>query len=505
MVLYHASTMYHLLCCIVHRLAFNSNEDAHLLLLEYIKPQKERESFYKKLCDFGFFSDVRYVPEQQFKLKKGIALNENSTKKQINTVINNISNAFENWFSSDVKNYSNFYVASDQHSFGIYLMKNKIPYIYMEDASGMLSEQDRYLSITKSNNLTNHIINEYLGGAGRNECVKAKLCDLAHQKKGFYDEKAVDFSIYQTLKNIIPQHIPTLLKFFGNINTTIKSDKNICLFLTQDLNTLKIKDLDLQELMMTTIVDYVCPDHTLVIKPHPKDRWQNYRRIFPSAQILQRGVPSELLPFTIDGDIDIALTASSTSIRGVTEFAKHSYSFTTEIEVHRERLDSMYIAVELLKELKIFSSVKVQNINEIQINCLLDNAGIKTEGNTILIDGGIKTPSQIEYDNYDLVLCLNLGNVLNYCSSENTDNTFMIDAHFIPQSDSLINEKHYSIFAHCSNEKLITQLNSIKFFRKLKNTKSKINVTCHKITKEISEKLNAKLRQDMEWKEKENE
>ena len=163
MVLYHASTMYHLLSCIVHKLAYHSDEQAELLVLEYIKPQKERYAFLTKLNDFGFFSKVRYVPEQKFKLKKGIALDENSTEKEINTVINNIASAFESWFNSDIKNYSDIYVASDQHSCGIYLIKNNIPYTYMEDASGMLSEQSRYLSITKNNNLTNHIANERLG------------------------------------------------------------------------------------------------------------------------------------------------------------------------------------------------------------------------------------------------------------------------------------------------------------------------------------------------------
>lgn len=116
MVLYHASTMYHLLCCIVHKLAYNADEEAELLILEYIKPEKERSAFLKKLNDFGFFSSIRYVPEQQFKLKKGIALDENSSEKQINTVINYISSAFESWFGKDMRAYSEIYVASDQHS-----------------------------------------------------------------------------------------------------------------------------------------------------------------------------------------------------------------------------------------------------------------------------------------------------------------------------------------------------------------------------------------------------
>ncbi len=493
--------MYHLLCCIVHKLAYNSDENAELLILEYIKPEKERKAFLEKLINYGLFSKVRYVPEQQFKLKKGIALDENSTEKQIHTVINNISSAFESWFCDDMKKYSEIYVASDQHSCGIYLIKNKIPYTYMEDASGMLSEQNRYLSITKSNNLTNHIISEYLGCAGRNEYVKAKLCDLEHQQKSFHDEKAVNFSIYQTLKNIIPGQVPTLLGFFGNISSTIKSDKKICLFLTQDLNTLKIKDLDLQELIMTSLVDYFCPDYTLIIKPHPKDRWQNYSRIFPDSLLLEKSVPSELLPFVIEGKIDMALTASSTSIRGVTEFANKAYSFTTEIETHRERLDSMFAVTEILKELKITDNVAVCNINEEQICNFLDNAGIKTNGDKFLINGGIAKTDNTDFENKSIVLCLNLGNILNYNPDNNSKNMFVIRAEYKPESDSLFQDESFLIFAYCIDESYIEKFEKISFTRNLKYSKASVEITCTKLTNEIAEKLNAKLFRDIEWEE----
>lgn len=493
--------MYHLLCCIVHKLAYYKDDNAELLILEYIKPEKERKAFLDKLLSYGFFSKIRYVPEQQFKLKKGIALNEQSCEKDINTVIDNISSAFENWFSDDMKKYREIYVASDQHSCGIYLIKNKISYTYMEDASGMLSEQARYLSITKSNNLTNHIINNYLGCAGRNEYVKAKLCDLKHQKSGFYDEKAVDFSIYHTLKDVIPEKIPVLLKFFGDITSTVKSDKKICLFLTQDLNTLKVKDLDLQELMMTTLVDYLCPDYKLIIKPHPKDRWQNYKRIFPDCQLLEKSVPSELLPFTIDGEIDMALTASSTSVRGVAEFAKKAYSFTTEIETHRERIDSMFAVTEVLKEIRVTENVTVWNINEEQICNFLDNAGIKTNGNDILIDGGICREESSDFENYSLVFCLNLGNVLNYNPNNNSENMFVIKADFHSEKDSLFEETSYIIFAYCIDESYADKIKNVHITKNLKYSKANVEISAQQLTNEIAEKLGAKLRRDIEWEE----
>lgn len=501
MVLYHASTMYHLLYCIVHKLSFNRDKDCELLLVEYIKPLKERTAFLEKLKAYGFFSKIRYVPEQQFKLKKGIALDENSSEKDIKTVINNISSAFENWFGGDMKKYSEIYVASDQHSCGIYLINNKISYTYMEDASGMLSEQSRYLSITKSNNRTNYIINEYLGCAGRNEYVKAKLCDLKHQQKGFHDEKAVDFSVYNALKNIIPDKVPVLLEFFGNIRTVIRSSKKICLFLTQDLNTLKIKDLDLQELTTTTLVDYFCPDCKLIIKPHPKDRWQNYKRIFPNAAILEKSVPSELLPFAIDGEIDTVLTASSTSIRGVSEFAKKAYSFTTEIETHRERIDSMFALTEVLKQIGIEDSVAVCNINEEQMLNFLDNAGIKPNGNDIIIDGGINKTEITDLESCRILFCLNLSNKLNYGKDYGCRDKFVIKAKFIPDSDSLFEEKEHLIFAYSNDNLLSEKLSEINIRRKLYHSKAEVEINCEKIATELDEKFRAELLGEAEQEE----
>ena len=53
MILYHASTMYHLLCCIVHKLAYHPDDNAELLMLEYIKPDKNRKAFLKQVLDSG--------------------------------------------------------------------------------------------------------------------------------------------------------------------------------------------------------------------------------------------------------------------------------------------------------------------------------------------------------------------------------------------------------------------------------------------------------------------
>lgn len=502
MILYHASTMYHLLCCIVHKLAYHPDDDAELLMLEYIKPDKNRKAFLKQVLDSGFFATARYVPEQKFKLKKGNALDDTSNEKEIKAVIENISKTFESWFDEDITKFDEIYVASDQHSLGIYLTSKGIPYHYFEDASGMLSEQSRYISITKSNNMTNHIINEYLGCMGRSSCVKSKLCDLRHQQKGFYDEKAEDFCIYDILKFKIPDKVQEIINFFGDIPHKIRGDKKICLYLTQDLNTLKIKDLDLQELMMTTLVDYMCGDeYVLVVKPHPKDRWQNYRRIFSDCILLEKSEPSELLPFVIDREVDIALTASSTSIRGVDKFAIHSYCFTTDIETNRERIDDMYVAALLLKELEVNNIGTIRNINEIQITNLLNRCGIILDNGNVLIDGGMKKNDNLDVYDYKLSILLNLGNIINFNADIPTDGLYIITADFLPKGTSLMREKQLMIFAYTRDKEIQSRLESLIIRKQLKYTQADIAVRCKKADSESIERLKAKLARDIEWEE----
>lgn len=502
MILYHASTMYHLLCCIVHKLAYHPDDDAELLMLEYIKPDKNRKAFLKQVLDSGFFATARYVPEQKFKLKKGNALDDTSNEKEIKAVIENISKTFESWFDEDITKFDEIYVASDQHSLGIYLTSKSIPYHYFEDASGMLSEQSRYISITKSNNMTNHIINDYLGCMGRSSCVKSKLCDLRHQQKGFYDEKAEDFCIYDILKFKIPDKVQEIINFFGDIPHKIRGDKKICLYLTQDLNTLKIKDLDLQELMMTTLVDYMCGDeYVLVVKPHPKDRWQNYRRIFSDCILLEKSEPSELLPFVIDREVDMALTASSTSIRGVDKFAIHSYCFTTDIETNRERIDDMYVAALLLKELEVNNIGTIRNINKIQITNLLNRCGIIFDNGNVLIDGGMKKNDNLDVYDYKLSILLNLGNIINFNADIPTEGLYIITADFLPKGTSLMREKQLMIFAYTRDKEIQSRLESLIIRKQLKYTQADIAVRCKKADSESIEKLKAKLARDIEWEE----
>ena len=253
---------------------------------------------------------------------------------------------------------------------------------------------------------------------------------------------------------------------------------------------------------MTTLVDYMCGDeYVLVVKPHPKDRWQNYRRIFSDCILLEKSEPSELLPFVIDREVDMALTASSTSIRGVDKFAIHSYCFTTDIETNRERIDDMYVAALLLKELEVNNIGTIRNINEIQITNLLNRCGIILDNGNVLIDGGMKKNDNLDVYDYKLSILLNLGNIINFNADIPTEGLYIITTDFLPKGTSLMREKQLMIFAYTRDKEIQSRLESLIIRKQLKYTQADIAVRCKKADSESIERLKAKLARDIEWEE----
>ena len=69
--------------------------------------------------------------------------------------------------------------------------------------------------------------------------------------------------------------------------------------MTQYLKSMAVKDLDVQEQITNLLVDYFAQGFQLVIKPHPKDQWLNYRRMFPEAVLLPPNINSELIPLPL--------------------------------------------------------------------------------------------------------------------------------------------------------------------------------------------------------------
>ncbi len=478
MVLYHLSTTYQLLYCIVHRMARHPQEEAGLLMVEYIRPEKERKEFIKKLEETGWFSFVRLVPENQFKLRRGASLNESSTTQEIEGVIRNVCSCVRSWLNMDLSSFSRIYIGSDQWSFGIYCLANHIPHVYVEDASGMLSQRERYLKILREISMTNYVISQYLHGAGTSEDEIARLSDVRNFVNGFTDEKAENFSIYDALTQEIPERVPELLAFYGAEPISVEEEAPVCVFMTQYLKSMAVKDLDVQEQITTMLVDYFAEGFRLIVKPHPKDIWLNYRRILPQAVILPHNMNSELLPFVFSRPIDRVLTASSTSVGGMAPFAKEVYQFTTEIESFHERLHGIYVTAVLLKRLSQCAGqaldISASAINTVQLENFLRILEVPRE------KGGLAVKVTGEEEGFrgseDTIIFSPSNAGKRRCFSVTEKNLLEVRGSLCPEEGSLFSPAEYTVYLSSAQKKIWDCLSSLAFVKNLPYSGAKLYI-----------------------------
>lgn len=469
MILYHASTAYHVLCCVVHKLAYHKEEEAVFMVVEHMMPKHELQVFLNKIKSFYWFHEIISVPETSFRMNHGKALNLQSSETDMLEVIHNICREVDRWYPSGFQQFKEIYLASDQWSVGVYLLFHKIPYHYFEDASGMLGDEERYLTIIKDLNLSNYVMGNYLKGAGRSEIIVDKLCDLKNQPEGFWDAKAIDFSIYHILSRMSAVTVKNILDLYGAKQYKIHNTEKIVVFMTQFLRTLAIKNLEVQERITTLLIDYFAQGCKVIIKPHPKDLWINYKKLIPQAILLDNSLPSELLPFVLEGDIHLVLTASSTSVGGMAHITDRSISFGTDIETQYDRLHEMYVTAKLVNEVFHGQDMVTHNIISTHLEQFLsvyptDFLKKDSKQGSIYIDGGqhiIGKLGKIPYvmnPREDILVFLNYGQRYEFLTNPSlVHNNFiviLIQILSASESDKLnqrkMNEKE--IWVYCEKE-----------------------------------------------------
>lgn len=363
MILYHGSTAYHILYCMIHKVFYHREDKAVLMMTEYMAPAEELKSFIAKIKEGGWFEEVLIVPEARFRRTVGQKLTERSEVEEIENTIAKMNELLLEWYPAGFEQFENIYLAADQWSVGVYLLSHKIPYYYMEDASGLLGDEGRYLKLVRETNPQNYLLCEYLQGAGRNPIVKGKLCDLDNQPEGFYDEKAIDYSIYKTMCQLDETTRMQIVTLYGGQMLSMPKNEPTTVFLTQYFNNLKIRDVAIQRKMTELLIDYFAQDSHLIIKPHPKDRYIPYETIFSGCTVVQRAIPSELLPFMLPKEAEQVITPNSTSIGGMRHSCLEVYLFGEEIEVHYERLHLYYVAAKILEAVYCGQEVCYPNAN----------------------------------------------------------------------------------------------------------------------------------------------
>lgn len=366
MVIYYAMTKYHLIFSLTHKLKNYGQQHAVLFLYSGLQGIEEE---HEKILETQIFNQVYIVPEIQLR-KSWVPLKEGYTSADIEHNVSKMVEDIETWLPITLSREDTIYLANDHWALGTYCIYNKIPYHYYEDGVGMLSKPDYSYQLVKKMNVTHAITAKYVGAFGLNSCVIEKLGDLSNQSEGFYDEKAVHFSLKDELKALSEIDRNNILYIFDA--PQLKGKEGVTLLLTEHFVNMKRLSIEGQREIYTMLVDLFGNSRYLCIKPHPNDFQINYQQVFPEAEMISRFFPSELLPYCFDTKLQLALAACSTSVYGLQDIANNILRFDIDIENHYMYLLKYWVCAMVVKTLHPDSVKCVNTYDDLVVGIGLD-------------------------------------------------------------------------------------------------------------------------------------
>ena len=297
MILYQALSSYQILECMLHRYFFYPNEHAVLLLGTYIT---ERMPDYLSLHTQGFFDEICLF---QFggaggKEEQILEKMEKELKKALP------------WKLTD---FDRIFIAGIHTYLQVYMLHSGISFEMFEDGSGALSRPRILADIHRASAPGRYeIIEKYGLYDHTSPLITKKYCDMKSQVPGFFDERAVDFSILEYFRRLPIDRQEAVRRIF-QVPALGEAPKEAVLLLTQQFASLGQLTFDEQILIYENLMDYYLRGACLIIKPHPDDILY-YRLLFPEAQIIRGQFPSELLPLAFEKLPERAATISSTGL-----------------------------------------------------------------------------------------------------------------------------------------------------------------------------------------------
>lgn len=293
-VLYHAISSYQLIEVILHRMIYHEKDKAILILPDFIiqKYPNYKNLISKKLFDEVYLFPYLYIPHH----------NEKQIKEDVSRYYNQI-------IPYDIKQFSKIYVSGAHFYFSLYLIENQIPFIFFEDAAGMLSRaQELYKNLTVNFPLHAHIANKYGLFDGNNKYITKIICLKDAQTINVEGQKFINFSVEDALQKLSPHKRNKFLHFF--IKHRIKTKAEIIL-LTQHFANLGMMSIKEQKHLYEQLRDDILSDKNIIIKKHPDDTL-DYKEIFPHADIIKEIFPSEILAYVFRKKPQFIYTFNST-------------------------------------------------------------------------------------------------------------------------------------------------------------------------------------------------
>lgn len=351
-------TNYHVLCCLLHKMTRNKENDAVLWLSSFLT--RNQPGLMEAIKESAIFRDVQIFQEIDY-IYSGV---KKPSKSAVDEEIKNIEKNIDKKVAQ-LNTYRDIYICQDVHSLGIFLNLNGIKYNFFEDGCGTLSNTQLCLTLIKESNPVLAEIVKKLKCQGESENVVSRYGDLSEQVRGYFNKKDIDFSVKKTLKILDEAEIKRVLKVFGcKKYQSVEGKKNLLLtWAYYDRGLMTLRD---ERYFFSLLIDYFTNEgEILFVKPHPSDCSPNYKEWFPDAFLFEKDMPSELLPFCIDGKFHKGITNWSTSILSLKEGIDEIINFDKSIDYVYRDFHKYYVIIKLLNIQKKTDCIKKINLTGI--------------------------------------------------------------------------------------------------------------------------------------------
>lgn len=371
MILYHAITTYHLLKFAVHKLRNHPNEEAVILIPNYLphKPKElyNRGSIFSKVVEFGWerkkapyldiFKDINY------ELKHSLGDN----------------------YRNKITEYN---IARAEYFFGSWAVENGILFQWFEDGDGRFTQPE---PIMKDDERVNPVrfqlaMNNKLYN-GENENVIKRFIKFSSQIGEFSKDNTVDFDIVKEISLLSYNDKDMLLDFFG-VPKDLVLQKDSCLMLTQHFSNIRLLSYQEQALCYQLTADYYMDGYHTYYKWHPSDVTP-YPSFMENISMISGNFPVELLCLVLKSRFKVGASINSTGILNLSPICDKILTFNQDYINTFWYNHQYYFAIKLL-ELLSYKLACAINVNYIQMNNIcnfaLDYDSVKVVYGSTLAD-----------------------------------------------------------------------------------------------------------------------
>ena len=353
MVLYHGITTWHILECWVHRLKIYCEDDAILILPDFILDK------YPNI--------LQTYPEEIFIIKiieyskLDFSVERELFEQNLQSIVESMN------IGEYINEETDIYVAGAQYMFSHYLIQLNISFHFVEEAPGRLTTSEIVMDNLRNINKSQYDIALEDGMfTGNSYYVKSIVCNKSSQIEGVeLPCNTEDFDVVMELQNLSEENIEIIKGFFDVPKVFFPN--NTALVLTQHFANLDMTSYIEQALIYQMTVDYFLGDNRIYVKPHPDDL-MNYGEELQDCEVIRGTFPSELLEVISKNRPCKLLAISSASVLNLKKYYKEIITFNPEYLQTFYMNHQYFLFANIVKELGIKNVV----INEINMPQLIN-------------------------------------------------------------------------------------------------------------------------------------